>query len=90
MRLGPNADGRINQLEFALAFANFEMAFVLPGEVHVTDPFLRECRRRAARPGVEDRSVSIELGHEFPGIVFRTATAEHTAPCRQKAELAVT
>jgi hypothetical protein len=40
------------------------MRFVLPARQHVADAALNECRRRAARAGVEHGNMGVEIRDE--------------------------
>ena len=58
----------VDDLELALAPISFdrEQRLVLPGDQHVADAALDEGDRRAARAGVEDRHVLVELRRRSP------------------------
>ena len=71
VRLGEEADRRIDDLDGAVRLVHFEVRLVLPCEVDVADFLLHEGRRRGAGAEVEDGRLLVELLHEREGIGVR-------------------
>ena len=89
VRLGFDAERRIDNFQGALGFLHFEMGFILPGQVDVAQVALGEGHGRAARPGVEHQNIVIERADEVLGVLFAAAALPDGAPGREKTQLAV-
>ena len=80
VRLGPDADRRVDEVQIALRLPHFEVRLVLPGQVHVADPPLDEGGGGAPRAGVEHRHLLVELGHVVHGLRLREPPRSTTEP----------
>ncbi len=89
VRLGPDADRGIDNLQRPLGLLHLEARLVLPGEMDIADVALREGRAGAARAGVEHRHLLVELGDVVDGLVPRSAPQHHGAPGAEEGEIAV-
>ncbi len=83
VRLGEEADRRIDDLDLAPDLLDLEVRLVLPGEVDVADPLLGEGRRRGARAEVEHRRLLVELRHELERVGLASRRAASPSPRRR-------
>ncbi len=86
-----NADRRIHQFQGALGLLHFELRFVLPRQVHVTDAaFARRSsshRGRPSRAPAPACRASVTIGH---GVLAAPTTEHDRTPGAEEPQLAIT
>src|SRR5438093_13448750 len=86
MRFCTDADRRVDEFQFSLRLAHFEVCFVFPSEVDVTNSSLNESGGCRARAGIQNRNLLVQLRYEIDRILSGSAAQDHRTPGAEEAQ----